>query len=486
MSTFSGIEIVRKSLYANQKAIDITGHNIANANTKGYTRQQVVFESIADNSKTLFAGTSVNNIGRGVEIAQIKQVRYDYYDSMYRKEAGIQNELSAKSSGYIYINSLMRNGRDDSIGNMLTDLFDSMENLASNADNMIIREEVKQNAILFTENMNMTADALIQYKNELNGDIKEIASNINDMAYRLVELNKLIFEFEATGKTANELRDERNLIVDDLSQYMNITVNEKDNGEFQVMTGGYSLVDHYTVQEIEVKNNLPSDVVEGTYNQLYWKNAGSKVILTGGQLKGMLDLRDGSTQENMGIDYVIKQLDNLAGSIVEQFNNINRAGYTLPYSDHLSVNEVDFFDSLSVKATNIRISDALKDDVSNIAASDISLNDNIGLSNNRNLMNYLELRESSSLMYGTVSIGNLEDYIESAFSKITITTGYAQARASSQNEILDYISGQRDSVSGVSITEETINLTAYQKSYEATANLMKVIDEMLDTLMNIV
>lgn len=486
MSTFSGIEIVRKSLYVSQKAIDITGHNIANANTEGYTRQQIILEAVGDNSRTLFSGSSATNIGRGVKLAQIKQVRDSYYDSMYRKEMGVQAELSTESSGYIYINSLMRNGRDDSISNMLTDLFDSVENLAANTENMTIREEVKQNAILLSENLNITADALMQYKNELNDDIATLSDEINDKAYQLAGLNQLICEFEVTGATANELRDQRNLIVDDLSSLMNVTVNERDNGEFQVISGGYCLVDHYTVHEIEVRNNLESDAVDGTYNQLYWKDTGTKILLTGGQLKGMQDIRDGNSQDNMGIDYVISQLDELAGSIVEQFNSINREGYTLPYSDNLSVNGVDFFDSENLKASNIRISDALNENASNIAASDVSLNDTTGTSNNRNLMKLVALRENTDIMHGETSIGNLEDYIESVFSKVTITTGYAKARASSQDEIADYISTQRDSVSGVSLTEETINLTTYQKSYEAAANVMQVIDEMLDTLINMI
>ena len=486
MSTFSGIEIVRKSLYANQKAIDVTGHNIANANTKGYSRQVVRFEPVSDNSKSLFTGTRTSNIGRGVVLAEVKQVRFDYYDSMYRKETGIQSELSSKSSAFIYINSLVRNGRDDSIPNMLTDLFNSMENLASNAQNMTLREEVKQNAILFTENLNITADSLIQYKNELNEDIKTYAYEINDKSSKIVELNKMIFEFEATGKTANELRDERNLIVDELSELINITVNEKDNGEYQVMTGGYCFVDHYTVHEIEVRDNLVSPTTDGFYNQLYWKDTGTKLSLTSGTVKGMLDIRDGNSQENMGIDYILTQLDNFAGSVVEQINNINRAGYTMPYASNVSSIGVDFFESSNVKASNIRLSDALIESAANIAASDQEITDDTDIANNRNLMNFVALRDSTDIVYEGNDIGNLEDYIESVFSKVTIATGYAKSRASSQEEIISYISNQKDSVSGVSITEETINLTAYQKAYEAAANLMKVIEEMMDTLISMV
>lgn len=486
MSTFSGIEIVRKSLYANQKAIDVTGHNIANANTKGYTRQMVVFEAVSDNSKGLFTSSNTMNIGRGVVLSEIKQVRYEYYDSMYRKEVGIQAELSAKSSSYIYINSLLRNGKEDSINNMLTDLFNSVENLSFNAENMTIREEVKQNAILFAENLNSTAEALIQYKGELNDEIKILASNVNDKAAKLVELNKLIFKFESTGNIAHELRDERNILVDELSEFINVTINEKPNGEYQLMTGGYCLVDHYALHEIEIRNDSTGSVCEGSYNQLYWKDTGTKILLSGGRIKGMLDIRDGNTHENMGIDYIISQLDNLVGALVEGFNDINKAGYTIPYGSNLSVDGVDFFDSSCLKASNIMISAALRENASNIAASDQSLNDNTGISNNRNLLEFLNLRESLGIVHEGITIGNLEDYIESLFSKITITTGYTKARASSQNMIVEYISNEKDSISGVSLTEETINLTAYQKSYEAAANLMKVISEMLDTLMNMV
>ncbi len=486
MSTFSGIELVRKSLFAHQKAIDVTGHNIANANTKGFSRQVVVFEAVADNSKGLFVDARANNIGRGVLASEVKQVRFDYYDQMYRKESAIQSELSLKTNSYIYINSILRNGKEDSLDNMLTDLFNSMETLLADVTNMTMREEVKQNAILFTENLNITTKALTSYKDEINQDLVAAAKDINHTAHKIAELNQLIFEFEASGKKANELRDERNLMVDQLSQYMDLTTVEKDSGEYQVLAGGYSLVDHYTVHEIDIRNNLASDATGGTYSQLYWKDTGTKIVLTSGTLKAMTDIRDGNSQDHMGLEYIIDKLNKLAGSVVEAFNTINQQGYTMPYGGEASRTNINFFDPNFTKGIDIRLSKELMESGANIATSDTEILGNLSIANNMNLMNFIELRESSSLVFEGEDIGNLEEYIESIISQVTITTGYAKAREMGQREIMDYVIDQRDSVMGVSLTEETINLEMFQKGYEAAANLMRVLSEMLETLINMV
>lgn len=484
MSNFYGLEIASKSLYASQKAIETTAHNIANVNTEGYSRQVVEFEAVVNNSGLIYDNKNARNLGSGVIIQNIEQIRNEYFDKQYRKEISLSSELTTKNQAYSYIEEIMKSNSNSNITNDITSLFNSMEKLSADSENMILREQVRQDAILLTDNLNNTATHLYEFQSQLNDNISVLTGQINEMAQEVASLNELIFKYELSGNKANDLRDQRNLLVDQISEKIGVTTSEGSDGTFKVLVNGFSLVDHKTVSEITLKEDITNPVTNEKYSSLYWGSTNTKVNLVSGEMKALVEMRDGNSVDQMGVNYILGKLDTLAGSIVTEFNAINSAGYTLPYGSNASVTGINFFDPSNVRASNISLSYEMKESAANIAASGqlISGYDNWG--NNENLQLFLNLRDSDSIVYGGEAVGDFEGYIENAYTQLSFATGFAASRKSSQDSIVSYVTNQKDSVSGVNLDEEMLNLSKYQKSYQAAAKLLNAIDEMIQTLLN--
>ncbi|MBN2853890.1 MAG: flagellar hook-associated protein FlgK [Clostridia bacterium] len=484
MSNFYGLELASKSLYASQKAIETTAHNIANVNTEGYSRQVVELEAVVNYNGLIYDSKNARNVGSGVVISNIEQVRNEFYDKLYRKEISISSELTSKNQAYSYIEEIMKSSSDSNITNDITSLFNSMEKLSLDSENMILREQVRQDAILLTDNLNTTAENLYQFQSQLNNNVIALTGQINDMANEVASLNDMIYKYELSGNKANDLRDQRNLLVDQISEKIGVTTSEGADGTFKVLINGFSLVDHKTVNQITLKQDITNPVTNEKYSSLYWGSTNTKVNIQSGEMKALTDMRDGNSVDRIGVNYIIGKLDNLAGSLVTEFNAINRAGYTLPYGSSSSETGIDFFNAANTHAFNISISSELEESGANIAASSQLISDFSNWGNNENLQSFMNLRESDSITFGSESIGDFESYIENTYTQISFATGFAASRKASQDSIVSYVTNQKDSVSGVNLDEEMLNLSRYQKSYQAAAKLMAVIDEMLQTLLN--
>lgn len=484
MSSFYGLEIGKKSLLVNQKGIELTGHNLSNANTEGYSRQVMTTAAVAAPSGCALSGIGVSGIGSGVTITAITSVRSVFYDAMYRKENALLGELAAKGTAYAYIEDILGKGTQGGILDALSAVYNDIDQLSQNAESSLYREQLVQDAVTLTNILNVTASSLYGYQQEQDENVKRITEQINMLAQQIADLNSSIFKYELSGYTANDLRDQRNLLVDQLSGLASVTVGETSDGRYSVSIGGVSLVSHATVHEIELRADTVNPVTGDTYVSPYWKESGIRVESGSGALRAALDIRDGNSASTPGIPYYLAQLDALAASLVREFNAVNQAGYTMPYGSNASRTGVDFFDPAKTHACDITLSDALLESGCNIAASsaEVAGADNWGNSENLNAL--LSLRDASGLSSDGITLGNHESFMRAVTIGIAITAGYYADRAETQQTLTDAIGEQRMSVSGVSMDEETINLIRYQQSYQAAAKLISVIDEMLSTIIN--
>jgi flagellar hook-associated protein 1 FlgK len=391
-------------------------------------------------------------------------------------------EMTVKSTAYAYIEDILGEGEKGGILATLSAVYNDIDQLSQNAESSLYREQLVQDAVTLTNVLNVTASNLYEYQQEMDDSVKRITEQINSLARQIADLNDSIFKYELSGYKANDLRDQRNLLVDQLSGLTSVTVGETSDGRYSVSIGGVSLVSHTTVHEIELRADTVNPVTGDTYVSPYWMDSGIRVDAGSGTLRAALDIRDGNSVSTPGIPYYLAQLDALAGSLVQEFNAVNRAGYTLPYDAGASRTGVDFFDPSKVHAFDITLSDALLESGCNIAASsaEVAGTDNWG--NNENLSALLSLRDAANLTSGGVALGNHESFMRAITTGIAVTAGYYADRSDTQQTLTDAISGQRLSVSGVSMDEETVNLIRYQQSYQAAAKLISVIDEMLSTI----
>lgn len=505
---FYSLQIARTGLVASQKALDVTSHNIANANTEGYTRQRLDFSSRQ--------GVTANKItiGSGVDIDKLTQIRDEYLDYQFRGENSVKNELETKSETTTYIENIFGEPSDHGINQSLSDFFVSMEELTNNAQEATYRETVVQNAVKLTDSIRTVATELTEYQKEIDNVIEMSVDQVNSIIERVHELNKTIHNYELKGTQANDLRDERNLLIDELSEYVNIEAFEDSTGKLVVNAAGTSVISGTHVKYMEVESGELNPYTGEHDNVIYWEGTTSEVKPQSGKLKGLLDTRDGSTQGDQGIPYYMDQLNMLAKGMIEEFNSINNAGYTIPYGDKDSRMDVDFFhdifegmtegdaDYLAAEKTaalKLEVSADLLESGYNIGLSGEEITGDLNWGNSENGVRFLELRDSTAMTvkYGLdpetetytnndKSVANLESFYQKTISDMAINKNYFDSRMRSQQELTNFIEGEKLAVSEVSIDEEMINMVQYQQAYNAAAKVITVADQMMETLVNMV
>jgi flagellar hook-associated protein 1 len=491
-STFYGFEIAKTGLFAAQRAIDLTGHNISNANTVGYTRQRLMQSSrelISGRERILEITKGVS--GEGVRIDGVEQVRDNYLDTQFRRESGAEEMWSARSDAMGYIEQLFNETGDSGLSASINNFFTSLNTLTMNPESKEYRTNVMQNALMMTDNFKHLATQLTDKQMDQNEAVRVASVQINDIAKNIADLNDQIFRYELNGDKANDLRDQRNNQLDQLAGIVDIDYSEDAEGEITVLLGGKALVDKDDAFQIDANATKTNPIAGG--NDLYeltWHDhlepdgvTHSPVVATSGTLTAYIDMRDGNSAASIGIPYLMGRLDTLAATIADQVNTVHNGGYTMPDTSNgnLSVNNVDFFDETStVTASNFDISAAIKTSVFNIAAAGAQITPTSGVGDNANAMKLEQLQNKLNIPI----IGSIEGYLKGFVSEIGVEASHTNQMRDSQQSLVDSLENQRQAVSGVSVDEEMTNLVKYQHSYDASARVITAIDEYLDTLIN--
>jgi flagellar hook-associated protein 1 FlgK len=479
MGSFSLLHVAKTGLFTSQKALEVTGHNIANANTEGYSRQRLELSAIPGISSVECSS------GQGVHTEDLVQIRDRFLDYHYRSENSSSGELDTKMQALEYVEGVLGEPSDFGTGASMSNLFNSMEQLGSEPHDLSLRETVVQNAVKLTDAFRTVSSALGDYLGKIDDNIAMVAQEINRVGEQILGLNETIHQYEMSGANANDLRDQRNLLVDSLSGKAPVEVSETEFGDFRIFMGSNPFINNQEMNSLVVKPTLDTPYRDDQLNQLYWEGNDSPVDMGGGELGGLFSVRDGATEENQGIPYYMDQLDLLAQAVIQRFNEVNNQGYTLPVDGNESRQNVDFFDPDLTTAASIRVSSALLESGGNIAAATEEVGE-FNWGNNGNLTLLSGIREEKDISVDGRSVGNMESFYQSIVSDLAINTSYYKNRSESQRELTEHIESQKLSVSEVSIDEEMANMVQYQQSYNAAAKLIAVVDEMLNTLINVV
>ncbi|MGE4484067.1 MAG: flagellar hook-associated protein FlgK [Oscillospiraceae bacterium] len=579
-STFLGIEIGKSGLAAAQIAINITGQNISNADTAGYTMQKVRTSAVeaAGGGYVISQITSASNVGQGVTVLSIDQVRSAYLDEQYRDQYSDFCSSEFMTQGLSYLENLFNETDDDtSITTSIKSFFDALSEFSDDTTSEAARTTVQQTALSLTSNFNMIYTEMVDLYNDQNTSVQTVATQINVVASQIAELNKQISEYERSGESANDLRDERNLALDKLSGYAAISYNEDEKGMVNVYLGGETLVDGKTVSEIQITtatdeiNTICQQLaslnteISGTAGGITVEQAAQRDSLTealeaisgkitcdvdgsdgtvsvsinyvdqdtatqktdslvsggsytettsgavteydgaddefvlklgstylgaenvgSGELYSHLALRDNETADNSGIPYYISMLDGLAQTMSETVNACMNKGYTYPDEENgdTSVSEIDMFEDFGndyslITAGNFSLSEAVQESVWNIAGSSeqINLDSESGTTNAANNEIALELSE-------LMNTNSYSDSLNSLISQLGLEVQSSQSALDLRQSLTESIENQRQSISGVSIDEEAVNLIKYEQVYSACSRVITTIDDMLDRLIN--
>ncbi|WP_427338117.1 flagellar hook-associated protein FlgK [Caloranaerobacter sp. DY30410] len=488
MSGWVGFNTAVSGLLASQKSLYTTSHNISNVNTEGYSRQKVLQKAT---SPLVLPG--IGMLGTGTEIYDIVRVRNDYVDFKYWQENAPAGEWEVKRDTLVEIENVFNEPSDSSFRQYLDEFFDALETLSTDPSSYAHRSLVREKAVALTRHINETAQRLYALQKELNFAVSTKIKQVNDLAGQIRNLNEQIYGLELDGTKANDLRDRRALLVDKLSKIVNINVSE-NNGKFTVSIGGMSLVDHTQVNLLKD----PPNVIDNIYNPkeklalVQWELGNQDVVIESGELKGLLDLRDGDGIGNnyRGVVFYIKRLDEFAKKIVEKINGVHSNGYGLNGSQGTFLftangKKTSDYQNLSelldeVKAVNISLSGDIISDLDNIAAAK-QLN---GVNANENVLELIALREDKTFFDNTTPQGTPDDFIKAVLSNLAVDSQQAGRMNENQSAIMDNIKQKRESESGVSIDEEMSNMVKFQHSYNAAARMITTIDAIYEVTIN--
>ncbi|KHE68128.1 flagellar hook-associated protein FlgK, partial [Halobacillus sp. BBL2006] len=422
VSTFHGLEVAKRGLFTQQSALYTTGHNISNANTPGYTRQRVNFEQTGP-----FPAASRNRpeipgqIGSGVQAGSIERVREEFLDLQFRNENNKTGYYASMSNSLSKMEEIMNEPSDQGLAKTMDRFWQSLQDLATHPEANETRTVVRQRGIAFSETFNYLSNSINGLRQDVKNEINVTTKDINSLASQINSLNKQIAEVEPHGMLPNDLYDERDRLVDQLSGLVDIKVTNVQNSKsasamadgiytieivgennqslFQDGSGkSVALVDGNSLTYTQV--DIKDEGADNSVSQIGLKSSGSETTLSTvdatdfgsmGKLRGLVDSYgyENGNGEAVGIyPNMLNELDNMAFTFAQKFNDVHESGNSLNEIDNGTASDIAFFGdnngSFNRKgyARRMEIAQSIKDSVSNIAAS---VTDNKG--NGENALN---------------------------------------------------------------------------------------------------
>ena len=509
VSTFHGLETAKRGMTAQQLALYTTGHNIANANTPGYTRQRVSFSTAEP-----FPGAGLNRpqipgqLGTGVQPGTIERIREEFLDLQYRSENTKLGYYSSLSSALAKMEDIMNEPSDSGLQNIMSKFWSSLQNLADHPENLGTRQVVASQGQMVAETFNYYYNSLESIRKDLGNEIDKTVKNINSIVSQIDELNKQIASVEPHGMLPNDLYDKRDQLVDQLSSLVGVKVTAvKPNQYGQPLPTAIGLYEIEIIQKDGSSLSLLSvDNTTGasTPNELsitIENDAIESVQVEGvslnnltGKLQGLIESY-GYHDENGDVKghypEMMEKLNKLAYAFASEFNHIHQQGYGLDKTDpageffDLGDNTGSGYDETINYAQIIKVRDEIIKDPSNIAAAK-KPGENSGDNNNA-----FELADLKSKDFSDYSVplpddmsGTFDFYYAAMIGDLGVAAQSANTNLDNVQVLVDSVEYNRQSVSGVSLDEEMTNMITFQHAYNASARMITVIDEMLDKIIN--
>jgi len=554
---FSTLSSAKLGLLAQQLAIEVTGQNVANVETEGYSRQDVSFEANTPRGHIKYGG--LHQIGTGVRVASIERAHDQFLFTQIMDEGDLTGSTEVKKEIFEQLEVLFNEGSGRSLNDAFSSFFGSIHDLATNPRGLPERTDLISKAEHLTSTFNQTGNQLFMLQRNIDATIESEVVEINSLTTQIGKLNESIHANEPTAQyKANDLRDNRDRLVKKLSKKIDIQlVQESDNQISLTLKDGTALVLKDQVFALSTSLNANNE----SFKDVYINSGSTKKNITstvkGGQLRGYLDMRDTE------IGSILDKMNILSGSFIQEFNSIHRQGFGIDGSSGL-----DFFTPLDVKVghnvnnkgtasvsmtnaspTSISVDefemvftssssfnlnnlttnaslgtfefnagttfnvkdgfavtisgaavsgDKVKFSVSEDAASRMSVSSKItadrqkiaaGTTTNADGGNALRMANlQNELAFNSVTWSSgsgsftFDEYYNAVVSTIGIESFSAQAILRQQEGVMLQLNSRRESISGVSIDEEMIKMIKFQQAYNASARMISMVDEMLDTL----
>lgn len=456
IGAFQGLELGKRALLSHQYNLTTIGHNIANADTPGYTRQRVNLTETDPYTNT------IGTFGTGVQIKTVQQIRDIFLTNQYRQGNSQLGRWSQRESAMTEVENIFLEPSDTGFNSILSDFFDTWHTLSQNPESSAGRAAVREQATLVVSTFHQLARRLDDLEKSLDNEITGRVADVNRIAKNLAELNQQISRQELGGDTANDLRDQRNLLIDELSSNVDVSVVQESNGIVRVFVGAMELVEKGSFSPITTKITRSGEM---THTTVVWQGTSNDLKFTGGELAGLVESRDDLLGEYRSM------LNDLTANFVTEINAIHRGGYALD-----GTTEHDFFDAAGLTADKIALSTDIESHVNNIAASQSG-----GPGDNANAIAIANLQNALVMSNGT---STFNEFYASIAGIVGVRSEEATDAATNAELVLQQVEFSRQSVQGVSLDEEMANLIKAQHAYDAAARVITAMDSALDTIIN--
>lgn len=456
-SSFFGLELGLRALLAQQRALDIIGHNIANSATPGYSRQKVELETTEPYGIGLAGrGADAGLIGTGVLVSGIARVRIGFLDRQYRQSAAGFGDAGARRTIFEALEAEFGEPGDSTLRAALDRFWNSAQEVALAPEGLSARAAMWESAVDLVHVFNLTYSSVSDQRLAIDERVRSRASELNSLVEEAYNLDRGITQVRNAGDNPNDLYDKLDLILDRMSELAGARAVAKSSGASAIYIGGMMVADEWGFTRLEVVD----DPANGNLAELRWTGNAGPAELPPGELAALLDLRDGAVKGHLD------DLDAMVQALVQTFNAVHRAGFGLDGSTGL-----DFFDPASVGG-GMALNAAVGADLRRIAAS------RTGAPGDGDNARDLAAIRAQALVGGAT----LNDYYNGMISRLGVDTAAAMNREEGARLLKEQVNLQRQSVAGVSVDEETTNLLRYQHAYAAAARYIAAVDEMLRTL----
>ncbi len=323
-STFAGLNTMVRGIFSNQLSLDTTGHNITNASTEGYSRQSVNLAATRGQNVGSIYGEVI--VGTGVDSTSILRARNVYADKQYWSETSQQKYFTTQQTNYDKVEAIFDDSKNTGLKNAITEFYNAWNDLSTNASTSSNRIAVIEKGNVVADRIKTTAQQLQSQITAQYDDMRLNVKSINDYADQLTQLNQNIMQTEASGGTANDLRDQRDEIVDKLSEYMNLNVYEDDKGMYSVVSNGITLINgnsHLTLEMSDPYANKEYGISDYSVNI---KESGVVFLPTNGSMKAQFDT---IAEDKSYID----KLANISATFLTTFNTMHQQGAGIDGTD---------------------------------------------------------------------------------------------------------------------------------------------------------
>jgi len=454
---FSAFEIGRRALNANQYGINITGQNIANVNTPGYSRRRV---QLAEAQPINVNGYLV---GTGVNIAGVQSFRNNFIQSRIQTELGIAGRLTAQRDSLAPVESALQGSENGGLQNALSSFFGAFRDLEANPNSVPLRSIVAQKGSALANAFQSTRSKLDDIRRGTDEQLRSTVEQVNGLAQKVADLNNKIRSAESSGGDASMLRDQRGELVNQISELTGARSTENSDGTINLTIGeGRPLVSGDVSFSLAANNAPPLGLATITIN-------GQPAIFNDGTIAGLQDAISHTTSQ-------IDSLDGLAAAVVQRVNDLHASGTDLDGNAG-----TNFFNNTPpVTAANISVNTAIIGNPRLVVASPLTQPGQTGT---------IAGEIANLLTDPNTTVGARTGSFSSIFGSMLTEAGEQISAADNglqtQAAIIAQATAQRDAVSGVSLDEEAINLLQYQKAFEAAARFLKVADEMTQTILSL-